>query len=610
MANQNAGHDDSHVPTLLALSNAADGTTVTLYADPTTHRLLTQSSSGGGTVTEVDTGTGLTGGPITTTGTIALDSKLAPLDTLGTAGQSVRVNAGATALEYYTPSIGSGTVTSVSVASANGFAGTVANATTTPAITLSTTNTAGSVLFSDGTALQQDNAQFFWDDTNHRLGIGTAVPTSSLTIASTGSGVGIYNTTDQVTNFELGQMFWSTNALNLATSKGGTGSSRSIRLATTNTSMSIADTASSSGFYIFSRTTGTPGAYGTILGGNGVATWGASSGVNPILAVQATIAQSGSAGYTGILSNITESSTGSGAKLLADFQTGGVSRVNISSGGTMTFTGTSSGSVTLKAAAAAGTGTNFQLPTTNGSSTNVLTTDGSGNTSWAAATTGTVTSVSVASSNGFTGSSSGGATPALTIATSVTGILQGNGTAISAATTTGSGSVVLATSPTITFANSGLNLSGSTSGTAIVNAPSSGGGTLTLPAGTTSLAGLGTAQTFTGQDKFNNFIDVNNAVTVTSNAGTVPVTFRLNTFTNSSAATMAITMATASAVDGQMTIVRIYDFSGVAQTIGWTNTENSTVSVPATSNGSTSLPLTVGFMFNGSTTKWRCIAVA
>lgn len=62
---------------------------------------------------------------------------------------------------------------------------------------------------------------------------------------------------------------------------------------------------------------------------------------------------------------------------------------------------------------------------------------------------GTVTAVSVASANGFTGSSSGGATPALTLATSITGILQGNGTSISAATTTGSGGVVLATSPAL-----------------------------------------------------------------------------------------------------------------------------------------------------------------
>jgi hypothetical protein len=44
-----------------------------------------------------------------------------------------------------------------------------------------------------------------------------------------------------------------------------------------------------------------------------------------------------------------------------------------------------------------------------------------------------VTAISIASSNGLAGTSSGGATPALTLSTSITGILKGNGTAISAA---------------------------------------------------------------------------------------------------------------------------------------------------------------------------------
>lgn len=44
-----------------------------------------------------------------------------------------------------------------------------------------------------------------------------------------------------------------------------------------------------------------------------------------------------------------------------------------------------------------------------------------------------ITSISIASANGFAGSSSGGGTPALTIRTTVTGLLKGNGTAISAA---------------------------------------------------------------------------------------------------------------------------------------------------------------------------------
>jgi hypothetical protein len=48
---------------------------------------------------------------------------------------------------------------------------------------------------------------------------------------------------------------------------------------------------------------------------------------------------------------------------------------------------------------------------------------------------GTVTTVSVVSANGFTGSvATASSTPAITIATSITGLLKGNGTAVSAAT--------------------------------------------------------------------------------------------------------------------------------------------------------------------------------
>jgi len=46
---------------------------------------------------------------------------------------------------------------------------------------------------------------------------------------------------------------------------------------------------------------------------------------------------------------------------------------------------------------------------------------------------GTVTAVSVVSANGFAGTSSGGTTPALTLTTTITGIVKGNGTSLSAA---------------------------------------------------------------------------------------------------------------------------------------------------------------------------------
>lgn len=100
---------------------------------------------------------------------------------------------------------------------------------------------------------------------------------------------------------------------------------------------------------------------------------------------------------------------------------------------------------------------------------------------------------------------------------------------------------------------------------------------------------------------------VANVVTVASNAGTVPVTRGVSNFKNTSAATMTITMATAGATDGQFSTVRVYDFSAASETITWVGTENSTVSAPTTSAGSTTLPKTVTFQFNGATSKWRCI---
>lgn len=86
-----AGRDQNFVPTLLGVSNVDGTTPVAVYADPTTHRLLVDTASG------------------------------------------------------------SGTVSSVSVVTANGFAGTVATATTTPAITLTTTVTG--ILSGNGTAI-------------------------------------------------------------------------------------------------------------------------------------------------------------------------------------------------------------------------------------------------------------------------------------------------------------------------------------------------------------------------------------------------------------------------------------------------------------------------
>ena len=74
------------------------------------------------------------------------------------------------------------------------------------------------------------------------------------------------------------------------------------------------------------------------------------------------------------------------------------------------------------------------VATAAGTTGQVLTATTGAAPTWASpAYTGTVTAVSVVSANGFAGTSSGGATPALTLSTSITGLVYANGTAISAA---------------------------------------------------------------------------------------------------------------------------------------------------------------------------------
>jgi len=73
-------------------------------------------------------------------------------------------------------------------------------------------------------------------------------------------------------------------------------------------------------------------------------------------------------------------------------------------------------------------------PDSDGTSNQVLKTNGSGVLSWTSTGSGSVTDVSVETANGFAGSvATSTSTPAITLSTTVTGVLKGNGTAISAA---------------------------------------------------------------------------------------------------------------------------------------------------------------------------------
>ena len=82
---------------------------------------------------------------------------------------------------------GSGTVTSMSVVSANGFAGTVANATTTPAVTLSTSITG--VLKGNGTALSAATAGTDYVAPGGALGTPSSGTATNLTGLPLSTGV-------------------------------------------------------------------------------------------------------------------------------------------------------------------------------------------------------------------------------------------------------------------------------------------------------------------------------------------------------------------------------------------------------------------------------------
>ena len=100
---------------------------------------------------------------------------------IGTAAQVLTTNAGADAPEWTAVS-GTGTVTSVSVVSANGLAGTVATATSTPAITLSTSITG--ILKGNGAAISAgtDGTDYLSSTTGLTLD-----QTTAQTIGATGT---------------------------------------------------------------------------------------------------------------------------------------------------------------------------------------------------------------------------------------------------------------------------------------------------------------------------------------------------------------------------------------------------------------------------------------
>lgn len=411
---------------------------------------------------------------------------------------------------------GSGTVTSVSVVTANGFAGTVATDTTTPAITLTTTITG--VLKGNGTAI--------------------SAATDGTDYLSSTTGLKLNQTSQQTVTGNT-PIFSSLTASQIVATDG----SKALQTLTTATYPSLTELA-------FVK--GVTSSIQTQLNAKGTGTVTASGGALTSNAI--------------ILGNGTTD-----VKVVTGITTDGTSIINLGVNATtigkVKMFGNTSGDVTIQPTAAAGTATVQTLPATTGTLVNRVTT-GNG--------------VSASNTDGALSFTLGVITP-----TSV------NGLTITSTT----GTFTLTNAKTLSVTNS-LTLSGTDSTT------------MTFPTTSATIARTDAANTFTGVQTTTQVLSTNNAITASGNAATVPVTSKINTVTNNSAATLTITLTTAGAIDRQQVIVCILDSSAATQTITWVNTENSTVTAPTTSNGSTTLPLTVGFMYNNATSKWRCVASA
>jgi hypothetical protein len=94
-----------------------------------------------------------------------------------------RWNTGTNAYVELSPNI----INSLVFNDANGFDGTISLVGSVATLTITTALTTGSVGFIGASgALLQDNANFFWDDSNNRLGLGTNAPTTAIDVFGSG----------------------------------------------------------------------------------------------------------------------------------------------------------------------------------------------------------------------------------------------------------------------------------------------------------------------------------------------------------------------------------------------------------------------------------------
>lgn len=168
----------------------------------------------------------------------------------------------------------------------------------------------------------------------------TSAWNQSIVLTNTSSGISIYNTADQTTNYERFTISWGSNILEMANFFGGSASTRALRVgaasgagAAINTYISVDPTAGAP-FFNFIRSSGiTLHPFVSFTGINPIA----SSSSQTIISISPVIQQTGTAAYIALDVNPTETSTGSGTKILQRWAVGGTEFASLSNAGEFVF---------------------------------------------------------------------------------------------------------------------------------------------------------------------------------------------------------------------------------------------------------------------------------
>lgn len=238
MANQNAYRDENDVPSILLVDDVT-GETIRGVTDEDGN-LYVMGSIAEATVPDGGTGlTSLTPYAVLTGGTTST-SAMQQVSGLGTSGQVLTSNGAGALPTWQSTGGGAGTVTDVSVVTANGVSGSVANSTTTPAITLTlgaitpttvnkvtlTTPASGSTLtIADGVTFTVNNTITIDSAGDKTLGINNSLTfagtdSTTMTFPAASGTVLTADSTATVTNksIDVGQLTGQ-----LAVANGGTG---------------------------------------------------------------------------------------------------------------------------------------------------------------------------------------------------------------------------------------------------------------------------------------------------------------------------------------------------------------------------------------------------